>query len=239
MLTTIGYYTFVVLALRYASPAICALILGISPISIAFYGNWKERECSFKSLILPSVLIFIGLVMINAPHLLEAESPSTYLLGLLCAFVALLTWSWFVVANSRFLRDHPEIKSSDWATLIGVATIGWVVILGVCLAVAGNFDHPDKYLTLGPALIKYIAGCAALGLLCSWLGGYLWNTASHYLPVSLAGQLTIFETIFGLLFVCLLDKRIPPSFECVGIGLLLAAIFYGIRIFAKETVTET
>jgi drug/metabolite transporter (DMT)-like permease len=231
LLTTIGYYTFLVLGLRYATPAICALILGISPITIAFYGNWKQRECSFKSLILPSVLIFIGLVIINTPHILESESPSTFALGLLFVLAALLIWSWFVVANSRFLKDHPEIKSSDWATLIGVASLGWALLFGLALTLHGDFIQLDKYTTWNPALMKYLAGSAVLGLLCSWVGGYLWNRASLYLPVSLAGQLTIFETIFGLLYVCLLDKRIPPSFECIGIALLLIAIFYGIRIF--------
>src|ERR1700722_11114464 len=50
---TIIYYFCIVLALRYTNPAICALVLGVSPIAIAFYGNWKQRECSFKRLIIP------------------------------------------------------------------------------------------------------------------------------------------------------------------------------------------
>jgi drug/metabolite transporter (DMT)-like permease len=71
LISTIGYYTSVVLALRYSTPAVCALILGISPISIAFYGNWKQKETTFRSLIFPSLLILIGLVIINIPHLEE------------------------------------------------------------------------------------------------------------------------------------------------------------------------
>ena len=60
--SSFAYYTFVILAVRWASPAICALILGLSPITIALYGNWKEKECSYRSLIIPSVLILAGLV---------------------------------------------------------------------------------------------------------------------------------------------------------------------------------
>lgn len=86
IMTSIGYYTWVVLALRFCSPAICALVLGISPITIAFYGNWKNKEVSYSSLILPSVLILIGLVMINAPQFCAHEAQSQYLLGLACAF---------------------------------------------------------------------------------------------------------------------------------------------------------
>lgn len=53
-----GYYLWVVLAIRYASPEICALVLGTSPITIAFYGNWTQQEGNFKLLILPSLLIW-------------------------------------------------------------------------------------------------------------------------------------------------------------------------------------
>src|SRR5690242_14302842 len=67
------YYTCTVFALQNATPAITALILGIAPITISIYGNWKQRECSFKSLIFPSVLIFIGLALINIPHLYQNE----------------------------------------------------------------------------------------------------------------------------------------------------------------------
>ena len=49
LILTIVYYTFVVLSLRYSTPAICVLVLGLSPITIAFYGNWKQREIAFVS----------------------------------------------------------------------------------------------------------------------------------------------------------------------------------------------
>src|SRR5262245_8925287 len=50
-LTNMGFYPLAVLCMRCADSAIAALILGMSPVTIAFYGNWKEKECSFKSLI--------------------------------------------------------------------------------------------------------------------------------------------------------------------------------------------
>ena len=232
LLFSIGYYTFVVLALRYATPAICALILGISPITIAFYGNWKQRECSFRSLLLPSLLILVGLVIINAPHLQGSATPSTYLLGLMCAFWALLSWSWYVVANSRFLKDHPEVRSNDWSTLLGVTTLFWVIALGAGIALFSSEQiDMHKY-----ANSNFFLGSTVLGLLCSWVGAFLWNRASFHLPVSLAGQLTIFETLFGILFVYAIKGHMPPILECVGMLFFLAAITFGIRQFAIERV---
>ena len=87
--SSFAYYTFVILSVRYASPAICALILGLSPITIALYGNWREKECSYRSLAMPSVLILVGLLMINIPHL--NQGASTHMLGILYASFTLLS----------------------------------------------------------------------------------------------------------------------------------------------------
>lgn len=235
---SIGYYTFVILAVRYATPAICALILGVSPITIAFYGNWKQKECSYQSLVLPSILILIGLIVINAPYIMESTSPSTYLIGLFCAVWALIGWSWFVVANSAFLKNNPDVKSGDWSTLLGVGTLFWVFTMGlvVTLFFEDQLDF-NKYVTPGPELVNFLIGCGVLGLICSWVGAYLWNKASFYLPVSLAGQLTIFETLFGLCFFYMLEQKLPPKMELLGVALLLTAIGYGIRA-SSQAVQE-
>ncbi len=51
--------------------------------------------------------------------------------------------------------------------------------------------------------------------------------------MSFAGQLTIFETIFGLLFIYLFEQRLPNLLECLGIALFLIAIGEGIRQSSK------
>ncbi len=223
---TFGYYIFVIYALRYASPAICTLILGISPISIAFYGNWKEKECSYKKLVIPATLIFIGLIIINAPHFFDDATPSRFAIGLVCSFAALINWTWYVVANSRFLKHNPTVAFSDWATLIGFTSLFWVLVFGIVFT--ARFDLA-KYSFSNPDFAQFLIGSAILGLICSWVGAFLWNKASFNLPVSLAGQLTIFETIFGLFFVYLVEQRIPPLWEGIGIAVLLGAIIYGLK----------
>lgn len=237
--STIVYYLFVVLSLRFATPAICALILGISPITISFYGNWKRREISFTKLLFPSLLILIGLAVINMPPLLKSHSPSTFLLGVLCSFSALASWTWFAVENSLFLKKHPEIPSSDWSTLMGVATLLVVITATLlCLLFFPSQISFHKYTTLNSDLIHFLIGSALLGIFCSWIGAYLWNRACTVLPVSLAGQLTLFETIFGVLFIYALNREFPPPLECIGIALLLGAILFGIRQYSLGEVAE-
>lgn len=229
-----GYYLWVVLGIRYASPEICALILGISPITIAFYGNWKQKEGNLKFLLLPSLLILIGLVMINAPHIILTSSSWEYSIGLICSFISLFSWSAYVVLNSRFLKINSHIISNDWATIQGVTTLFWVITCALaCLLLGGKLEM-DKYLNWNQDTLAFLAGCATLGLLCSWVGAFLWNKASVYLPVSLAGQLMIFETIFGIIFVYMLEQQLPTFMESSGIVLLLGAVIYGIRTLSPQ-----
>lgn len=235
LVSTIVYYTFVVLALRYSSPPICALILGISPITIAFYGNWQQKEIMYKSLIIPSFFILIGLVVINIPHLETHAYSLEYALGLVSGCFALIAWSWYVVANARFLKKHPIVRSSDWSTLIGVATLFWVLIFAIGLGLIFRKEvHVEKYFVLSDALLRFLLGSAILGLLCSWVGAFLWNKASTHLPVSLAGQLTVFETVFGVIFVYTMNQSFPSLLESLGIITLLVSIIYAIRKFSNR-----
>lgn len=230
LVASMGYYVFVVIALRYSTPAICALVLGICPITIAFYGNWKERECHFKNLLLPSILIAIGLVLINIPPLFSTQSQATYLLGLASSFAALISWTWYAVDNARFLKKNPQIHGSDWSTMMGVSALFWVGVFSFGLYFFASHEFTFLQFTgFEPPLLRFLAGSAILGGLCSWLGAYLWNKASVYLQISLAGQLMIFETIFGLLYVYLLEQRLPPIFEVIAIIFFLIAVTYGLR----------
>lgn len=239
LVSSMGYYTCIVLALRFCTPAICALILGISPITIAFYGNWKQKECSYKSLILPSVLICIGLLVINAPHILSHDSPTTFVQGLIFAFLALLGWTWFAVVNSQFLKQHSDISPTQWSTIIGVATLFWVLLFaGILIGFFGEELGIQKYQISDPELIQFLIGSSILGLLCSWVGASLWNKACVYLPISLAGQLMVFETIFGLLFFYALEQQLPPLLEALGIVFFLVAIIYGIRVSSRQPVAR-
>lgn len=237
--STIVYYTSIVLAVRYSTPAICALIVGISPITIAFYGNWKQKECSYRSLILPSFLILVGLVIINVPQMNVSESISEYAMGIICALVALSAWTWFVEANSRFLKDYSSVSSKDWVTLVGIATLFWVILFGIVLMTCFHEQfHMYKYTELNTELLSFMGGCVFLGIMCSWVGTMLWNQASFYLPVSLMGQLTIFETIFGVVFVYSFAQQVPPPLECLGMVILLGAVIYGIQRSSQTVRVE-
>lgn len=239
------YYVCVVMGVQYANPAITALILGTSPVFISFYGNWKERQCSFKSLVLPSVFILLGLLLINLPAIQEWMTPNesdlergegklSYVWGSFAAGVSLIAWSWYVVANAKFLKTHTSISSQEWSTLVGVTTFIWVVTLSIAYKSWQGKEHLIKFTEVSDQLLHYLGGCTVLGIGCSWVGAYFWNKASLLLPVSFAGQLLIFETIFGLLYYYLIKQEIPPTYELAGVSLMLGAIFYGMNSWARD-----
>lgn len=242
LIVNIGYYTCLVMSVKFASPAIAALIVGISPIVIIFYGNWLQKECQYKNLIIPSALILAGLVLVNFPLFqgeeLDYEKPY-YVLGVLGAVASMCAWSWYVVENSRFLKNNPDITPQQWSTLIGVSTFIWVVFLATVYESWNGSEHWEKFITPSSMLWVYVGGCVLLGVLCSWVGTFLWNKASSLLPVSFAGQLTIFETIFGLIFFYLIEQELPPVFEFAGVTLMLVAILYGMNTFiVQEPIRE-
>jgi drug/metabolite transporter (DMT)-like permease len=234
LIAQLGYYTALVLGIRCANAAVTTLILGITPLTIAFYGNWQMRECSFRSLLLPSLLLCGGLVVVNIPVLQgnsNIESISMYFLGLLFVLFALVSWTWFAVHNARILHKNMQLAASDWSSLVGLGTLIGVILIGGTASTLGlmTFDF-------GSYPLEFWLGGFALGVVCSWLGFYLWNRGSILLPVSLAGQLMIFETIFGLVFVYLYETSWPSALEWMGMALMLSGIFMSVNTFRKQEI---
>jgi len=242
-LAHVGLYPATVLSIKYADAAVAALILGMTPVTIAVIGNLKQKECSFKSLLWPCVAMMVGLIMVNYSALLETSFENSipiYCLGLIFGFLALISWSTYAIANGRFLKRNPKLSSREWSSIMGIASGIWVMALGIGLLFFTPKAFLSKFLIWTPELQTFLVGSLVLGLACSWTGAFLWNKGSSMLPISLAGQLTIFETLFGLLFVYLIQKKIPTALEFSGIAIILIGIYSSIKIFTKapEPVSE-
>lgn len=233
LIGNIVYFMAVVGGLRFGHPALIALILGLSPIGIGLLGNWKSKEISVKKLVIPFILTGCGLICLNAAsfkELLSNGSLLMYIVGLTSSFLALAIWCAFAYYNALFLKENQHVQPGDWATIIGVATFFWILI-GIFLI--SPFITFEKYFSFEPQSIHYCLGTAVLGMLCSWLGTYLWNKASLYLPLSLAGQMLIFETLFGITFIYSLQKQLPTFLETTGMLAMLSATYIALQAFRK------
>ena len=186
LVVNIFYYFSLVMGLRYSSASVIALLMGLSPITLAFYGNWRQKECSYRQLILPSLFIGCGLICVNfeAFSSLSDQTSWQYIIGLFCGLFSLIAWNWYVVSNAQFLKSNPHISSSDWSSMIGIVTFGWVLMILLVFLSITSSDDLQKYSEGGPPLYYFLGGTLILGFMCSWLGCYLWNIGSQAIPIS-------------------------------------------------------
>ncbi|MNY46200.1 Inner membrane protein YtfF [compost metagenome] len=66
-------------------------------------------------------------------------------------------------------------------------------------------------------------------MLGSWFANLLWNSASRRLPLTLSGQLIVFETLFALLYGFVYLQRLPTLLESLAIALLIGGVLWAVR----------
>lgn len=224
-IANILHYTALVFGLHYGSETLIIVFLGINPLAIAWYGNYLNKEIPYRFLIVPSVLAAVGLLLLHSP-LLRELSPKAPLFSIFCSVFALGTWCWFIVKNAEFLKSNPAIEAHQWVTVTGAATLIWA-LLGSALFLPYDFF---QNLVISSDLYALLAGSMVLGIGSSWTAHYLWNRATDYLPMTLLGQLTLFETLFGLTYNYLLHVQLPSALEIVGIAIILASIILSVKM---------
>ncbi len=237
------YYATLSTAIQLADAPLPTMLIGTLPVVIAICSNWSPQHPSdsiaWKKLALPLVIIFIGLMLVNAAelrHLDGLRSTADYLRGGLIALLAVAAWTWYPIVNGRYLLVHREISSSTWATAQGLATLP-LALLGFAIygAVSGlGWTGSEYAYPLGSQPLKFIAGMLLLGFAASWLGTMLWNIASQRLPTSLAGTLIVFETLAALLYTFILRGNIPAPQILVGVCMLCMGVALAVRVFHKK-----
>ncbi len=75
---------------------------------------------------------------------------------------------------------------------------------------------------------------ALLALGASVIGNHLWNVASRRVPVTLSGQLILFETLFALLYGFIYKQQLPRPLEAAAIVLLIAGVCWSVRVHAMD-----
>lgn len=77
----------------------------------------------------------------------------------------------------------------------------------------------------------FLAWALLMGLAGSWLATWFWSIASARLPLALAAQLIVAETVFGLIFGFVFAGRWPSAIEAGGALLQIAGVMLTIRAF--------
>src|SRR6266536_2920647 len=133
----VGYYLLLVLGIELIGAPVTDIVIGCIPVTLALAGNIASRAYAWRKLALPVGLVTAGLLFANIPAV--AASPGNgsvtgKALGLLAAFGAVALWTWYGLANARFLNRNPEVPNASWSTLVGLFT-GAITLIGLPLAV--------------------------------------------------------------------------------------------------------
>lgn len=225
LLGNIVYYVCLAVSVQIAGVAPASLIIGLLPVTITLVGAKPGEGVPLRKLAAPLALVAAGVVCINVAAFQTATDVSVtrLSLGLLAAAGALAVWTVYAVWNARRLAATPRFNSHEWSLLTGLVTGLLSLLLIVPAFLPGAPHAPDAWM-----LFWGVSLAAALG--ASVIGNGLWNAASRLLPLSLSGQLIVFETLFALLYGFLHEGRWPLPLETAAIVLMLAGVLWSVQL---------
>jgi drug/metabolite transporter (DMT)-like permease len=234
------YYLMLAEAVQLVGVAPTSLIVGTLPVTVTLAGRRDHGAVDLKRLIGPLGLVMAGIVCINLDVfrdlLLGSASPVgsvfTRLAGLACAVGALAAWTWYAVVNARYLQANDHFDGNEWSVLWGVVTgvLGAIIGIVMWMLPAGTVQAsvPAERWHL------FWIVCALLAAMGSWVGNMLWNAAQKRLPLTLSGQMIVFETLFALLYAFIYDGRLPRVPEVLAIVLLLVGVLWSVKQHSVE-----
>jgi drug/metabolite transporter (DMT)-like permease len=232
----VTYYLFVAFAVRYSGPAIAPLIIGLLPVLLPIYANWRDKTVPWRLLAAPLAIIAVGLGLINAAALAQAataEARREVWFGVFLATCALIVWLYYAVLNAKAMRAPDAPSALGWTSLQGLGAMAGVLPLVVLAPLMGWSEIPSRGFA-GLEGASLLLWGVATGVLGSWVAQYFWTLASKRLPLALSAQLIVSETVFGLIYGFLWQGRWPFAQEWLGAGLLLTGVMLGVHLFTRK-----
>jgi drug/metabolite transporter (DMT)-like permease len=210
----IVYYVLLAKAVQAGGITITALVVGFLPIAVTLAGTRETSSVPSRQLIPSLGLSIAGLVVIGWDTVSHSGRESV--LGLLCAVGALVSWTAYAVGNSRWLGRLQCVSAHEWSLLLGIVTGAEALFLAGTMVSSPIEDHSTY------EWMRFAVVVCGLAICCSILGNWLWNFASRKLPLTLAGQMIVFETIFAASYGILWAGRWPTFSEGTALALLVA-----------------
>ncbi|ESQ87616.1 multidrug DMT transporter permease [Asticcacaulis sp. AC460] len=213
------YYIFLSSAVQMGGIAMTSLVIGFLPVAVTLIGSRAHGAVPLMRL-LPSLLCCAaGAVCIGWQALaVPAQSPITQLVGLLCAVGALVSWTIYAVGNRHWLEKLGAVSAQDWNLLTGVVT-GAQALLLIPVALVLDHTHHDA-----AAWMRFAGVSIGVAVVASIVGNALWNRMSRLLPLTLVGQMILFETLFALIYGFVWEQRWPTVLEAAAFVLICVGV---------------
>lgn len=214
------YYVLLAAAVQTSGIALTSLVIGFLPVAVTVIGSRDQGAVPLRRLLPSLALAAAGAVCIGWQAVAgpSSDAPGRRLLGLLCAIGALASWTTYAVANARALRRLDHISSHDWSLLTGIVTGAQsLLLLPLALWLESSQHAAADWLRL-------LGVCTMLAVLASITGNALWNRMSRLLPLTLVGQMILFETLFALLYGFLWERRLPVVSEIAALVCVVGSV---------------
>ena len=228
----IVYYLFLVVSVHFAGVAASALIVGMVPVVVAVWGLRDPDAPPLRKVGPPILLAALAVALIGWESLSReaaGRDAASVLIGLGCGLAALLSWSAYAVGNSRWMTRLPQVSAHDWSLLTGVVTGGFALLLAVPAVLGAGEATADQWARLAAVSV-------GVAVLASIVGNAFWNQASRLLPLSMLGQMIVFETLFAFLYGYLWEGRGPTIIEIVAMILMIVSVVWCLRAHRSSAV---
>lgn len=234
------YYVLLGYGVQLAGVTLTSLIIGVLPLSVTLVGRRDQGAVPLRVLAWPLAVVAAGIACINIDlfaHAGPATGGSTAdkVMGLLCAFGGLVCWTWYAIDNTRYLKRVHKFTGREWSALYGLASGSMALGAGaVWWAVGGRPAAPSPERDT----LVFWSVCLFLAVGASLIGNQLWNIACRLVPVTLSGQLIVFETLFALAYGFALAGSLPRPLEWAAIVLLAVGVGWTVRLHAVDEPTH-
>jgi len=215
------YYVLLASAVQLGGVAMPSLVVGFLPVAITLIGSRDHTAVPLQRLWPALALASAGIACVGWQALMmEAdEAGRRPVLGFVCALGALIAWTTYALWNRRWLERLSAMSAHDWNLLTGLATGALALLLAwPALMVADAGGHGAG----GWAWFAAVVG--GLALVASIIGNAFWNRASRLLPLTMVGQMILFETLFALLYGFVWELRWPTLLEWLAMALVAASV---------------
>ena len=224
------YYILLSTAVRTGGIAMTSLIIGFLPVAVTIVGS-RDRGAVPLGRLLPSLSLCVaGAVCIGWQSLLVPSSRplAAQITGLVCAIGAVMSWTLYAVDNSRWLARLESVSADDWNLLVGVVTGVQSLLLIPVVLLVDRAPHSTA------AWVEFAVVSACVAFLASIVGNGLWNRMSRLLPLTLVGQMILFETLFALVYGLVWEQRWPTPLESVAFVLVVLSVMSCIAVHGRE-----
>ena len=230
LLGNILYYILLSTAVQKGGIALTSLIIGFLPVTITVIGS-RDKGAVGLSALLPSLMLCIaGTLCIGWQAIASPDASTQSMEGLGCAIAALAAWTFYAVGNSRCLLRLHTISIHEWNLLMGLMTGLQAVLLIPVALVCDHLQHrPDEWIKFGIVSL-------GVAVIASIFGNALWNRMSRLLPLTMTGQMILFETFFALIYGFLWEQKWPHPLEIAAFGFIVFSVLTCISPHQKQAV---